>query len=81
MTVAHHQPVTVLIDLLSMSVDVGAHLGLQRRGQHLPRAVTHNLVEQRFTTGHGGLVVGLIVLLDYLEHGRTFPNQRDNAGP
>ncbi|GAA5034944.1 hypothetical protein [Actinopolymorpha pittospori] len=27
------------------------------------------------------LVVGLGLFLDYLEHGRTFPNRRANAGP
>lgn len=31
------------------------------------------------STGSG--VVGLATVADYLEHGRTFPNQRSNAGP
>jgi hypothetical protein len=29
--VAHHQPVAVLVDLAGMGVDVGGHLGPQRR--------------------------------------------------
>ncbi len=59
-----------------MRVDVGGDLGLQRRGEHRARTVTHDLIEHR----SAGLV-GLLDFLNYFEHGRTFPNQRANAGP
>ena len=45
--VADHQPATVLVDLVGVSVDVGGDLGLQRRGQHLPGTVADDLIEQR----------------------------------
>jgi len=77
--VADHQPMTVLVELVSMCLDVGGDLGLQRRGQHLPGTVAHDLIEQKRATGPVGLVGGGL-LVDYLEHGRTFPNQRANAG-
>jgi hypothetical protein len=38
---------TLLVDNLAVSVDVGGDLGLQRRGQHLPGAVTEQLVQQQ----------------------------------
>jgi hypothetical protein len=45
--IAHHQPATVLIALGGMRRDIGIHLGLQRLGQHPPRALPHNLIDQR----------------------------------
>ena len=54
---------------------ISGHLGLQRHGQHLPGTLTNQLIEHRPTDS-----VGLEGFLDYLEHGRTFPNQRANAG-
>jgi len=42
------------------------------------RPVTHDLIQQRRT---GRVLVGRLRVLDYLEHQRTFPNQRTNAGP
>ena len=78
--VADHQPVSVLVDLVGVGRDVGRDLGLQRRREHLPRAVTDDLIEQRPTT-RGRVDAGLDVLLDYLEHGRTFPSRRANADP
>src|SRR4051812_21601333 len=63
-----------------MRLDVGRDLGLQRRGQHLPGAVADDLIEQR-PARHDVLLVRLHGVVDYLEHGRTFPNQRANAGP
>ena len=47
MTVADHQPVTILIDLLGMGVDVGRHLRLQGDREHLPRSLAHDLIEHR----------------------------------
>jgi len=63
-----------------VGVDVGGDLGLQRRREHRPRAVTDQLVEQRPTHRSRDVLVGLVLFLDYLEHGRTIPNQRANAG-
>src|SRR4051812_29711359 len=63
-----------------MRLDVGRDLGLQRRGQHLPGAVADDLIEQR-PARHDVVLVRLHGVVDYLEHGRTFPNQRANAGP
>jgi hypothetical protein len=73
--VAHHQAVAVLVELVGVRVDVGGDLGLQRRRQHPPRAVAHNVVEQRHATRRVGwrhLGVG-----NYREHGRTLPTRVD----
>ena len=40
---------TVLVDLVGVRLDVGGDLGLQRRREHLPSAVTDDLIEQRPT--------------------------------
>jgi len=76
--VADHQPATVLVDLVGVCLDVGGDLGLQRRGQHLPGTVAHDFIEQRRAARPVGLV-GRGLLVDYLEHGCTFPNQRANG--
>ncbi len=68
-----------LVDLTQVGVDVGGNLGLQRRREHRPGTVTHDLVEQR--PARRAVLVGRIGVVDYLEHRRTFPNQRVNAGP
>jgi hypothetical protein len=81
--VADHQPVTVLVNLTAVRRDVGGHLGLQRSCQHHPRAVTNDRIQHRRprrltdSADH----VGRLGVVDYLEHGRTLPNQRSNAGP
>ena len=62
-----------------VGLDVGGDLGQQRRGEHLPRAVAGELVEQRPTDGRRDVLLGLVLLVDYLEHGRTFPSRRANA--
>ena len=55
MTVADHQPVTILIDLLGMGVDVGRHLRLQGGDrEHLPRSLAHDLIEHRTARLVGG---------------------------
>jgi hypothetical protein len=61
-----------------MGIDVGGDLGLQRSCQHCPCTLTHDLVEQR--PARRAVLVGRIGVADYLEHGRTFPNERANAG-
>jgi hypothetical protein len=76
--VAEHQPVTRFVDLTHVGVDVGGDLGLQRRREHRPCTVTRDLVEQR--PARLAVLIGRIRVVDYLEHGRTFPNQRANAG-
>ena len=50
----------------------------ERGREQRPRTVADDLVEQR---PRRLAVVGLLVVVDCLEHGRTFPNQRANAGP
>jgi len=67
--------VAALVDLPGVGLDVGGDLSLQRRREHLPGPVPHDLIQHRpsRTAGHA--------FLHYLEHGRTFPDQRVNAGP
>ncbi len=67
-----------LVDLTQVGVDVGNHLGVQRRREHRPRTITDDLVEQR--PARSAVLTGRIRVMDYLEHGRTFLNQRINAG-
>ncbi|MDT5051726.1 MAG: hypothetical protein QOF66_92 [Mycobacterium sp.] len=74
--VAEHQPVTRFVDLTHVGVDVGGDLGLQRSREHRPCTITHDLVEQR--PARGAVLVGRNRVVDYLEHGRTLPNQRAN---
>jgi len=62
-------------------LDVRGDLGQQRRGEHLPCAVAGELVEQRPTHRGRDVLLGLVLLVDYLEHGRTFPSRRVNADP
>ena len=71
--VADHQPVTRLIYLTRMSINERGNLGTKSRREHLSGTITNNLIKQR-ATGRGSLViVGVVVLLDYIEHGCTFP--------
>jgi len=69
-----------LVDLTRVGLDIGADLGLQRRGEHRPGAVTGQLVEQRPADPSRDMRRHLRLFVDYLEHGRTLPNQRANAG-
>ena len=78
--VADHQPMTGLVDLVRECLDVRGDLGLQRCRQHRPGTVAHQLVQQRPTHPSRGVLLGLVLLLDYRGHRRTFPNQRANAG-
>jgi hypothetical protein len=43
--------------------------------EHLPRSLAHDLIEHRTAR-----LVGLGLVVDYLEHGRTLPDRRANAG-
>jgi hypothetical protein len=44
-------------------------------------AVPDDLIQQRRARRRCARRVGLGLVVDYLEHGRTFPNRRANAGP
>ena len=46
-TVADHQPVPVLVELVGEPLDIGGDHGAQRRLQHLPGTGADNLIEQR----------------------------------
>ena len=46
-TISHHQPVTRIVDLAHMGIDVGGDFSLQRRGEHLACAAADDLIEQR----------------------------------
>ena len=79
--VTDHQPVPVFVDLVGVQLDVGGHLGLQRRSEHPPGPLASQLVQHRPTHPRRGVLIGLVPVGDYRKHGRTFPNQRVNAGP
>jgi hypothetical protein len=78
----------MLIELAGVRVDVRGDLGLQRRSEHPPRPVPHDLIDQR-PADRGGLARPLrhgsrrrirgrwrrLALGDYGEHGRTFPTR------
>ncbi len=76
--VAHHQAAAVLVELVGELLEVGGDLGLQRRGQHLAGTIADDLVKQRPMASR--FVVGLLGIVNYGEQGRTFSNQRANAG-
>jgi hypothetical protein len=79
--VTDHQTATGLIDLVGELLDIGGDLGLQGGREHLPGAVTDDLIEQRRAARRAARRVGLGLVMNYLEHERTFPNRRANAGP
>jgi hypothetical protein len=64
--VAHHQTTSVVVALVGKFSKVGVDLGLQRCGQHPPRAIPDDLIDQR-------AVRLLIVGIDYGKHGRALP--------
>ena len=64
--VTHHQPATVLIDLIGELIHIGSDLGLQGCGEHLPGPVAHDLIEDRPVIVVG--LVGTIRGVDYREH-------------
>jgi thiamine pyrophosphate-dependent acetolactate synthase large subunit-like protein len=63
----HHQTTPTLVPLVNQIRDVGVNLRLQRGGQHPPRTLTHDLVQQRSVTDR------LAILDHYGKQGRTFP--------
>ena len=79
--VAHHQATPVLVALVGESGAVGVHFGPQRLGQHPPRALPDEFVDQRRPGGcssRGTIAVGGI--RNYSEHGSYLPDQRYRAG-
>ena len=72
-SVAHHQPATVLVDLASMRLDIRRDLGAQGRREHRPRTLPNNLVDHR--TVRRPVDSTRILLADYREHRRTFPTR------
>jgi hypothetical protein len=79
--VADHQTATGLIDLVGELLDVGGDLGPQGGREHLLGAVTDDLIEQRRAARRAARRAGLDLVMNYLEHERTFPNRHATAGP
>ncbi len=68
--VTDHQSMPVLVEPISESSDIRGYFGLQRRRQHRPHTLAHNLVNRRTRLG---VVVGAGTTVDYFEHsGHTF---------
>ena len=76
--VTHHHPPAIPIAQPGELADVRGDLGLQRRGQHLPGAVPHDLVDQRRRLPGRQRASHV---RHYCEHGYTFPARRSSAGP
>jgi hypothetical protein len=68
----------VLVALAGELGDVGVHLSLQRFGQHPPRALADDLVDQRHPGGAAG-VIGVGSSRNYGEHGSYLPDRRWRA--
>ena len=79
--VAHHQPPPVLVALIGESGAVGVHFGPQRLGQHPPRALPDEFVDQRRPRGcPSSRTVAVNSIRNYSEHGSYLPDQRYRAG-
>jgi hypothetical protein len=81
-TITHHQPAAVVVQLAGMRGDVGGNLRLQRGREHPPGAGTHNLIDQR-PAGRGRLGHGRwrgFFRVHYRKHGRALPGPRWRAG-
>lgn len=50
-TVAHHQTVPVLVEMISEMIDIGGDFGVQGGGEYLAGAIAHDLIEQRTPIG------------------------------
>ena len=68
----------MLIEVIDELFHICGNLSLQRRSEHLAGAVADDLIEQR--PRRTSVVVGRSGVVNYREHGRTFLNQRANAG-
>jgi len=74
-TVAHHQPPAIVVDLTEVPGDIRGDLSLESGGEHPPGPVTHDLVDQRPIRGDRPGRWRGIIRVDYGEHGRTFPTR------
>ena len=74
--VAHHQPMPALVALVGELGDIGVDFGLQRLGQHPPRTLPDDLVDQRRRPGRrrGGRTLTLGRIRNYGEH-RDVPSR------
>ena len=70
--VADYQTSAVLIEMIGELLDIGGDFGPQRRCQHMSGAVADDLIQQR-PTNPTTILVGGFSVVNYLEHGRTFP--------
>ena len=77
--VAHHQPPPVLVTLTGMAGDVGVDLCLQSLGQHPPRALADELIDQRHTIGTRAFRT-IADSRNYREHGSYPSDRRWRAG-
>lgn len=83
-TVAHHQPPTVLVALAGEPDDALLHLGAHCLGEQPPGTLTHDVIDhrrrlaQRHTADAGVLVSNRFG--DYGEHGSYLPDRRCTAG-
>lgn len=67
--ISHDQAVALLVSLTSQLGYVSVDFSLQRGGQHPPRTLADDLVDQRRAVGGGAVGV------HYAEHGRAFPTR------
>jgi hypothetical protein len=76
----HHQPTTLLITLADEPTDVSVNLSLQRGGEHPPRPLPNDLIDQRPRRQRRRIHSRRTTLHDYREHGRAFPTSASDAG-
>jgi hypothetical protein len=67
--VAHHQPMPALVPLTGRAGQVRVDLGLQRRGQHSPGTLSHDLIQ------HAANLAPRLVG-HYAQHRRHLPHRR-----
>jgi hypothetical protein len=77
--VAHHQPPAGLVPLGSEPGHIGIDLGLQGLGQHPPRTLTHDLIDQRRRAVRPVTLIVLGGSSNYGEHGSYLPDRRWRA--
>jgi hypothetical protein len=66
MPIAHHQPVTVAVDLIDQGLHVGVGLGLEGGGQHAPGSLPADLVQPQRQLRAG------TIICNYSQHRRSF---------
>lgn len=75
--IAHHQPMSVLVALISELGAIGGHLRPQRRGQHLLGTLAHDLIDHRRNRARQhdrrSRTITIAGLRDYIEHGSYLP--------